>query len=430
MNNAQVLKAVDELGRIDVSVADSSRCTELLSDVRCVRGWLDAIEAGVARRISELHRSADGAPAADVLSQVGGVSAAEGRRRERRSDTLTQAPVFAGRLADGAVGVEHVDLLASTMAHCPDHIRAALVDAQHDLVEAAASLSPERFGRYVRDTVRTLEHDAGIERDQRQRRDSYLTQQLNPVTGMVEGRFAFHPELATRIFTPLNREIAAMIAESSRLDGPDDGSIDRSGNGLGSHSVDRRRLAAEALGRLISGGHRARSIANADITVIVDAETLTTGRRTPTGICETGDGADLPTGTVARLMCEGTVTPIIIDGDGSVLAAGRSIRHASRTQRRALRALHRTCAVGDCDVPFDRCEIHHIRRWEDGGHTDLDNLVPLCSRHHHIVHDHRWELRLAADRVLSITRPDGSESSSRPDVIEQRMRPALRPTGT
>jgi hypothetical protein len=30
--------------------------------------------------------------------------------------------------------------------------------------------------------------------------------------------------------------------------------------------------------------------------------------------------------------------------------------------------------------------------WLDGGPTDLDNLVPLCSRHHHLHHEGRFRL--------------------------------------
>jgi hypothetical protein len=65
-------------------------------------------------------------------------------------------------------------------------------------------------------------------------------------------------------------------------------------------------------------------------------------------------------------------------------------------------------------VPFHRCEIHHIHWFEHGGPTDLDNLVPLCSRHHHLVHDLGWHLHLAPDRTLTITPPSGTPPSGTP----------------
>ena len=54
----------------------------------------------------------------------------------------------------------------------------------------------------------------------------------------------------------------------------------------------------------------------------------------------------------------------------------RSQRHPH--QRRALRAMYRTCAHPDCTMPFSACKAHHIRWWwRDLGPTDLDNLIPL-----------------------------------------------------
>jgi hypothetical protein len=103
------------------------------------------------------------------------------------------------------------------------------------------------------------------------------------------------------------------------------------------------------------------------------------------------------------MVCNGTIVPIIIDTNGVVLNAGREQRLANRHQRRALRAMYATCAFHGCDVVFNRCEIHHLDPWELGGPTDLDRLLPLCSRHHHVIHEPGWELHLAPDRTLTTT---------------------------
>jgi hypothetical protein len=83
--------------------------------------------------------------------------------------------------------------------------------------------------------------------------------------------------------------------------------------------------------------------------------------------------------------------------------------------------MYRCCGFGDCDVAFDRCEIHHTIPWELGGPTDLINLIPLCSRHHHVVHEGGWQLDLANDRLLTITQPDGRVfTRCRPDLAGRR----------
>ncbi|MSZ99743.1 MAG: hypothetical protein F2581_04045, partial [Actinobacteria bacterium] len=56
-----------------------------------------------------------------------------------------------------------------------------------------------------------------------------------------------------------------------------------------------------------------------------------------------------------------------------------------------------------CEVIFDHCNIHHIEYWENGGPTDLNNMVPLCSQHHHAAHEGGWKLTLNPEtRKLTI----------------------------
>lgn len=364
----EVIEAVEALAGTDPTTADTTVCAVLVTRAQRVRSWLDAVEARVTSRVTELYETAGGAPAAAEHTRNAGVSAAESRRRQQRSATIGRAAQFGDALAEGRIGAEHIDALASATARLDTDIADTLFNTADTLVDAAASMTPEQFARHVRDQIRTHERNNGLERNTRQRRDTYLNRHTNITTGMIEGRFAFHPELANRIFGAVDLEIAAMIAN---------------GNG---ERPDRNRLAAEALGHLVTSGHQHARPTIADITVIIDADTLTTGELHQHSISETSDGLPLPPADIARLLCGGVVTPIIIDPNGNILDAGRTIRHANRTQRRALRTLYRTCAFHGCDTPFNRCEIHHIHHWEHHGPTNLDNLIPLCSHHYHFIY--------------------------------------------
>jgi hypothetical protein len=268
------------------------------------------------------------------------VSAAEAKRKERRSETIDEAPSFGEALASGDVGAEHVDALAAATSKLNDDVKAALLDHEDDLLAEASRTTPEQFGRSCRELARRLERDNGIERNARQRRDTYLSRKLNGATGMIEGRFAFHPELANQVFGAVDREVAAMIKAGERRGDP--AFVDR--------SVDRNQLAAEALGTLVSCGHRQVRPLEADITLIVDAKTVATGQLHDHSVCETIDGAAIPPASVRRLLCNGRVTPIIVDQHGNPLVMGRTIRHANRRQRRALRG----------DLPL-LC-VHRMRR--------------------------------------------------------------------
>jgi hypothetical protein len=58
----------------------------------------------------------------------------------------------------------------------------------------------------------------------------------------------------------------------------------------------------------------------------------------------------------------------------------------------------RHCAFPDCRVSVQRCHAHHVAEWvAHHGTTDLDNLVLLCSRHHHVVHEAGWTITPTPD---------------------------------
>jgi hypothetical protein len=127
--------------------------------------------------------------------------------------------------------------------------------------------------------------------------------------------------------------------------------------------------------------------------------------------------------TARRHACNASIIPAVLDSAGMPLDVGRGARHATPAQRRALRSMYRTCAVGDCDRGFDHCEIHHLLEWDEhDGPTDLDNLLPVCSYHHHRAHEGRWRLQLdPSTRQLDVSLPDGAlHSRSRPDLLAER----------
>ena len=96
------------------------------------------------------------------------------------------------------------------------------------------------------------------------------------------------------------------------------------------------------------------------------------------------------------------------NGNGVALEHGRARRVATAAQRRALRAMYRTCGHPHCQVGFADCDIHHVVPWQCGGVTDVANLLPLCSKHHHLVHEGGWHLALHPDRTIELRRPDGT----------------------
>lgn len=384
-----------------VDLFDAERSAQALGDVRVVRGYIDRYEASVPSRLNQLHDQGDSAPAVDLHTRNGGVSTKEAQRKERRAKALDEAPAVATALAEGAIGAEHADALANATIGLGDDAKTALFDLDDDLASDAARTTPEQFGHNCRDLARLLERDAGVERAERQRRETRRSKKIDR-EGMYVINARLHPELGTAIFNAIDAETASLVKAG------------------GDRSVDRSHVAAEALGNLVTGGHQASRPTEAEIRIHVDEQTASTGGLHDHSVCEFDDGTQVRPASVVRLICNGTIVPIITKSDGVAINVGRKQRIANRRQRRALRAMYRTCAFHGCDVQFNRCEIHHIREWDLGGGTDLDNLLPLCSRHHHVVHEGGWDLHLAPDRTLTIRQPDRSVFATVPLRIGSR----------
>ena len=91
-----------------------------------------------------------------------------------------------------------------------------------------------------------------------------------------------------------------------------------------------------------------------------------------------GGTSDLPTPAVRRLLCDGAVVGIVDDAGGTPLSIGRRTRTVPVGMRRALKARDRTCRYPGCH--HGRwLDAHHVVHWADGGETNLDNLILLCT---------------------------------------------------
>jgi Domain of unknown function (DUF222)/HNH endonuclease len=108
------------------------------------------------------------------------------------------------------------------------------------------------------------------------------------------------------------------------------------------------------------------------------------------------------------LTCDATCE-VWFERDGQVIGAGRTTRSISRRLRRALEHRDQTCAVPGCGATRG-LHAHHIRHWEDGGPTELGNLVLLCPYHHRLHHRGGITISGPADR-LSVTDSDGRQLS-------------------
>ena len=110
----------------------------------------------------------------------------------------------------------------------------------------------------------------------------------------------------------------------------------------------------------------------------------------------------------------------LLDDTGLTIRVGRSRRFATDGQVQALLAIWGyQCAMPGCSHRRF-IEMHHIKDWEHGGMTDLDNLIPLCSScHSQVSHGVVTIERQGAD--LFFTFKNGARFVSRNRSLPRRM---------
>jgi Domain of unknown function (DUF222)/HNH endonuclease len=94
-----------------------------------------------------------------------------------------------------------------------------------------------------------------------------------------------------------------------------------------------------------------------------------------------GARATLSRTTLERMMCDCVISRMT-DGRSNILDVGRATRTVGNSSWTALIVRDGHCTEEGCTLGPAHCEAHHVWHWENGGPTDLDNLVLLCWYHH------------------------------------------------
>ncbi|MEI7548020.1 MAG: DUF222 domain-containing protein, partial [Actinomycetota bacterium] len=343
-----------------------------------------------------------GADAEGEHSQATRSSSKKSSKAQRRSDAAEQIPQLDAALAEGETTAEHVDVLAEVLASLSAADQVRLAGHGDEIRAKATQMGEAEFRRWLQTMVRRLRQDDAVARLQRQKDASRANWWIDQ-EGMWNLRGRFDPETGARLQGRLRNGTDALGRDRTLEGSPQDP--------MGRHQW----LQAQALAAAIEGEARQGSETGSgpEMLVVIDAETVVNGEHDRTVLDLFG--FDLPLNTIRRWACTAAISPVIVGLDGTRLMLGRTTRLASADQRRSLAVLYRTFAC--CDTPFDRCRIHHVQWWERGGATDITDLVPLCSRCHHLAHEGGHRLHLHADRSLTVVEPNGTVHEHAPPRV-------------
>ncbi len=166
---------------------------------------------------------------------------------------------------------------------------------------------------------------------------------------------------------------------------------------------------SDALVSIVTGEtemHPERRHAAAQINVIVSAETLLGISDSPATIV--GTDTVLTANAIRELAETSHLRRMIVDDTtGAPLELGRKSYEPTRVMKDFVKLRDRQCRAPGCVRTAMKCDVDHVQAWDDGGQTNVNNLVSLCRRHHVLKTIGTWtyELKPNGDTVWKL--PDG-----------------------
>ena len=427
---------------VDFSELGSSDLIKQILQADMARRQLDGYLAALLGRLGELE--GDEAVAA-VCSQFG-ISGYKARKQAKTAGVLKGLPNTLQAAKDGWIAMDHAQLLAES------HARAPLAPEEElELITLAIKQDCDRF----RKTVAAMEDQRqavdGLSRTERQRArrfakvfdgdydmvvvyaeleriagervkaalESLNSQMLRDDTATGDERTFEQRNADALVALVTQQPTAKRTGQRLDADAAADTEADRADTGedacagedadTGEDACAGEAGCGEATetGQADTGnGAKDDEVGGGDLApqkteliVTVDYDALT-GKLENAGLI---DGTPIDVDELRRIACDADIVPAIFSADGQPLHLGRKQRAVTQAQRLALYRRDRGC-IG-CGLRPTACDAHHIKWWDQGGPTDITNLVLLCPKCHSKVHKHGYTVEQDPDTERFILKP-------------------------
>jgi hypothetical protein len=371
--------------RIEEDFAELHRAWELL-DLERMRRLAEIDRRGLYARDGHLS-------SVQWLGREHRIAPGTAKEHLRVARALEHMPVTRSAVESGELSMSAARILVQARDADP----VAFEDAESNLVESARIHSTgdlRRIAAYWREVVEGEQGVGSEEKLEAQRRLHASVTFL----GMVKVDALLDPETGEILLTVLG----AVVDSEARSGEPD-----------GRTPAQRRHDALrEVLSHFLDSGDRPTVAGERPhVTVTMDVYAL---RGEPGGKAELEHVGPVDPATARRIACDASITRVVMAGGSEPLDVGRRTPVISPAQRRAVVVRDRHCQFPGCDRPAPWCDVHHIVAWEEGGPTDLGNLILMCRPHHRLLH-RRHGFRLELDGGIRVfRRPDRTVLEARP----------------
>lgn len=296
-------------------------------------------------------------------------------------------PFVAEAVAAGRIGMPAASAIIAMLDRVAVRAdREALEGVERTLADAAPGLTLDQLQKLIQRAQAHLDPDGVAPREAELRGDRSLSIREDG-SGMIVLAGRFDPETAAPVKAAVEGLVGGMLRRRDEA---------VAGGAEDARSV--RQMQADALADLCRhalGCDRTPTAASTTVVVRMDLADLEagTGYGTIDGIRQPVSAA-----TVRRMAADAQIIPCVLGGESEILDWGRAKRLFTPAQKLAIAERDGGCA--GCGLPPSMAVVHHIRWWaRDGGRTDMDNGVLLCTSCHHRIHDDGWEIRIEGKGV-------------------------------
>jgi hypothetical protein len=439
---------------------------ETLVELVELRRRLDAISGDIAARVAGSNTFAEAGfrTASAWLRSRTNESFAGVKRTLEAGDWLGAVPVMGAAWREGSVSRAHVAALVEAHSRFP-RCSAGLTQIEAELTAVACDLDPKTFSRILMTKLHEIDPDAVDDAEAKRRRRDVGLHVSTTIDGFVAVNGLLTPEVGQQLINSLAAASDALrrkAAEDALPNGnagnadapnPDEGNAanyvctqDGCPGPAGDlwakcdrcHKVaigedpdapveieqplSKRNLDALAYildaAAAATGDFKLPDVGGARpvVQVTIDSESLIAqGASAPGWITSLTGQTVTPVSAAAvrRLACDSVRQILLLDPRGHLDAISALERVVPLPMRKAITIRdHGQCRFPGCTHAIR--EIHHIKYWQHGGKTTTDNLVGLCSHHHHLVHDNGWTLSGDPNYRLTFTDPLKREWHSDP----------------
>ncbi|WRH24268.1 DUF222 domain-containing protein [Arthrobacter sp. JZ12] len=437
-----------QLAHHPVANRDLDRSLECLEELASLRAWVDAQEAKLLARISELalgsmaergyagpsaEESAQTLAAADVGAVLKVPEGSAGKLVEQAKLLVNFFPATVEALQLGRISRRHAVTVAQECCGVPEH---EVPGFEEQLLEIARTTTVAKLGHRARRLRERLHPEAlGVRREKKARercvvvdpdRDgmAWLSAYLPAETAYgiahrvdITARTLKGPD-EDRMLGQLRADVFADLLTHTCPSDPTiidpiliDPTVTAGGTfGAATGSGQRGGSGAENTGQFDEGyrGIRAR------VFVTVPVMTLLGGDQP----AELDGYGPIDADTARRLAGHApSFTRLLTHPEsGAVLSVGRTRYRPPKDLQDWVRVRDRTCRHPGCNRSAAGCEIDHTIPWHQGGYTRADNLAALCKRHHMFKSEGLWHYTQPNEGTIKATSFAGRIYTTEPET--------------